>query len=85
VKPVREGSSPSGHPNGSLAERTIAPGCKPGSPDTVVRIHHGPRHLASGNGLAAVPPKDGCLVRLQAEALWRGSRWLRAAACKAVR
>jgi hypothetical protein len=24
-----------------LAERPIAPGCKPGSPDTVVRIHHG--------------------------------------------
>jgi hypothetical protein len=27
-----------------------------------------PAHPASGNGFSAVPPKDGCLVRLQAEA-----------------
>jgi hypothetical protein len=43
---------------------------KPPSSTSVVQFHPGARKYAeaSGNGLTAVPPKDGCLVRLQAEA-----------------
>jgi hypothetical protein len=41
--PGRRGGSTLRSPQASLAERTIAPGCKPGSTDTVVRIHHGAR------------------------------------------
>lgn len=42
---------------GSLAERTIARGCKPRSTDTVVRIHHGPLQLSWSRRIGHCPPK----------------------------